>query len=153
MAYTAPLPNLVDLDSEEIISRWSYDISDARAEPFPSPSARRQIVPPSPPVSRPPPPPAPVQVHRGVWEEDGVLKISQDYWHVQDFLKRTRKARKQILAPSEIIFALAALSVILATDDPAHWIFWGPSFFTTGEQVDNILRAFSSLCNLPLAHT
>lgn len=151
MAYTPPLPNLLDLDSEEIISRWSYNISDARSEPLPSPSTRRQIVPPSPPVSRPPPPPAPAQVHRGVWEEDGVLKISKDYWHVQDFLKRTRKARRQIPAPSEIIFALAALSVILATDDPAHWIFWGPSFFTTGEQVDNILRAFYSLCSLPPA--
>lgn len=64
------------------------------------------------------------QISPGVWSDGNDRVFSAAYPPVQLFLARARSALKQPVAPSEIIFTLAALEVFYKPGDSAHWLFW-----------------------------
>ncbi len=140
----------MDID-DPTYSRWSYAISDVRSEPIRTRQAipldqtrRRQTSVPSP--CPPPLVPSPIQTSPGIWEdEDGVYHSSN--WHpVQEYLALIRKEKTMVLAPSEIIFVLAALDVVHSPWDVAHWIFWpSATYYNTADRVTAIARMLSSL--------
>ncbi|KAF8161215.1 hypothetical protein B0H34DRAFT_673211 [Crassisporium funariophilum] len=124
-------------------ARWQYNTSDARSEPLPTPRKPPTIVrpspqPPSPPLAYTAPPP-PVKIIDGVWRDGDNYLRSSDLPEVQDYLKEARKNNKLGRAPSEVVFALAALDVIYNLDDNVHWLFWKkPVYKCTADIVTKI---------------
>jgi hypothetical protein len=71
---------------------------------------------------------------------------------VQTFLTSAREEMNLPIAPSEIVFALAALEVFYRVDDPVHWMFWNEKRKDeTAEVVNRISRTcnFLSSCTWP----
>ena len=127
-------------------SRWSYATSDARSEPMkrlramsnsrtrtPQPASRLPPVPVSPP---------PAQTSLGVWEDEDGVYYASNWPPVQEYLDLIRKERRMVVAPSEIVFVLAALDVVQCPWDVAHWIFWPSStYYNTADRVTAVARA------------
>ncbi len=150
----------MDVDDSSY-SRWSYATSDARSEPIEFLRAMSNSRTRTPqPASRLPPifvPPAPVQTSLGVWEDEDGVYYASDWPPVQEYLDFIRKERRMVVAPSEIIFVLAALDVVQRPWDVAHWIFW-PSltYYNTADRVTAVACksppfflhcALSSMCH------
>ncbi|KAF8200983.1 hypothetical protein BJ912DRAFT_947725 [Pholiota molesta] len=133
---------MMDFDIDPSYSRWQYATSDSRSEPIPPPRPAPRIAPPSLPAPSPPPtpgPPPPVNIGKGVWLDDGQIIYSKDWPPVQEYLNEVREAKTMLPAPSDVIFTLAALSVLQHPEDVAHWIFWAQgTYWTVGELVDSI---------------
>jgi hypothetical protein len=64
------------------------------------------------------------QIAPGVWSDGRNLVLSAACPDVQAFLTCAREELNLPVAPSERVFALAALEVFYRTDDPVHWMFW-----------------------------
>jgi hypothetical protein len=133
----------MDIDSPSY-SRWSYATSYARSEPsiahIAMPQALTRQIPQ--PDRRPPPtvnPPSPVQTTPGIWEDDDGVYYASNWATVQEYLDRIRKEKRMLVAPSEIIFVLAALDVVYCPWDVAHWIFWpSATYYHTADRVTAI---------------
>ncbi|KAF4620620.1 hypothetical protein D9613_000787 [Agrocybe pediades] len=131
-------------------SRWQYPVSSSRDDPLPTKNPA-QVRSSTPRASPPPPvkqqPPSAVEIAPGVWEKDDEIQYSPEWPPVQAYLSELRKARHMIPAPSQIIFALAALHVVHDPHDPAHWLIWDRSRYSdVGKKVDNV--AFESPCQI-----
>ena len=139
-AHSSPF---MDIDSPSY-SRWSYATSNARSEPstvhttMPQARSIREAQP----VRCPPPtaaPPSPVQTSPGIWEDDDGIYYGSNWSPVQQYLDRIREERRMLVAPSEIIFVLAALDVVYSPWDVAHWIFWpSATYYHTADRVTAI---------------
>lgn len=138
----------MDID-DPTYCRWSYAISDARSEPITihkaiSKTRKRQPSLPSPPLPSVVPPPSPIQTSPGVWEDENGVYYSSSWYPVQEYLDLIRRERMMMLAPSEIIFVLAALDVVHSPWDVAHWIFWpSATYYKTADRVTAIARMCS----------
>ncbi|RDB25203.1 hypothetical protein Hypma_007781 [Hypsizygus marmoreus] len=64
------------------------------------------------------------QIAPGIWWDGSSSVLSAACPTVQAFLTCARRNMKLPAAPSEPVFALAALEVFYRTDDPVHWMFW-----------------------------
>lgn len=133
----------------------SYPTSNARSEPFPTcTSTRHWIVspssqPPSPPLWTAPPPP--VKIKQGIWRDGEDILRSSDWPPVQQYLSETRWNKTLAPAPSEIVFALAALEVLHQPYNPVHWLFWGAGpLSNTSKTVNRIARTSSGFRLPPL---
>ncbi|KAF9049854.1 hypothetical protein BJ165DRAFT_1454298 [Panaeolus papilionaceus] len=139
----------VSSKQESTFTRWTYSTSDARSEPLQSPSTSYHIPlvsttppPPPPPSQMPSPPPhlppsKPVEREPGVWEQDDDILYSAEWPPVQEYLAQLRDSRRLISAPSEIVYTLAALSVLQTPDDALHWLFWGPKSINSSAPLVN----------------
>ena len=122
-----------------------YPISDVRSEPMSAFTSTRQIVslstPPTPPLWTAP---SPVKIRQGLWRDGDDFLRSSDWPPVQQYLSETSKNRRLALAPSETVFALAALEVLHQPHNPVHWLFWGTTcLLSTSKTVNKIARTFS----------
>lgn len=123
-----------------------YPTSDARSEPFPAFTSTRQIVS----SSQPPSPPlwiatsSPVKIKRGLWRDGSDFLRSSDWPPVQQYLSETGRNRRLSPAPTETVFALAALEVLHQPYNPVHWLFWGAAYLSsTSKTVNKIARTFT----------
>lgn len=83
------------------------------------------------------------QIEPGVWSDGSNRILSAACPTVQNFLKSVRRNMCLPPAPSEAVFALAALDVFYQIDDPAHWIFWNDERkHQTAAAVSRISRTF-----------
>ena len=81
------------------------------------------------------------QIEPGVWSDGSDRVLSAACPSVQAFLNSARHTMSLPQAPSESVFALAALDVFYHIDDPAHWIFWNnEKKLYTAEVVSRISR-------------
>ena len=81
------------------------------------------------------------QIEPGVWSDGSDRVLSAACPSVQAFLNCARRTMSLPPAPSESVFALAALDVFYHIDDPAHWIFWNnEKKLYTAEVVSRISR-------------
>ncbi|KAF8806456.1 hypothetical protein BYT27DRAFT_7167768 [Phlegmacium glaucopus] len=120
--------------------RRFYPTSNARSEPLPTFASTRQIVssslqPPSPPLWTPPS--SPVRIEQGLWQDGEDLLHSSDWPPVQQYLSETSKNRRLAPAPTEIVFALAALEVLHQPHNPVHWLFWGAAYLSSTSKAVN----------------
>ncbi|PPR00988.1 hypothetical protein CVT24_000282 [Panaeolus cyanescens] len=144
--------------SDNHLSYWPNVFSDVRSEPFQNHCSSHNIVTeqsittttttaftPSLPPPPPPPPPPPssspllmaVQREPGVWEQDDDIVYSVEWPPVQNYLAQLRASRRLISAPSEIVYTLAALSVLQTPHDALHWLFWGPKSINSSAPLVN----------------
>ncbi|KAF9474550.1 hypothetical protein BDN70DRAFT_310947 [Pholiota conissans] len=136
----------MDFDSDTTYSRWGYATSDARSEPVPQqrpaptptvPAATHTPCPPPTPYT--PSPPEPTKISEGVYLDENGPVYSKEWPPVLEYLDSVREAKTMLPAPSNLILALAALSVLQHPEDIAHWIFWArETYITVGELVDSI---------------
>jgi hypothetical protein len=130
--YSFPTSDLRSAD------RWSPSIiqhsrnltlSDRNASECPTASKYSNVV------------PRRTQIAPGVWSDGRNLVLSAACPDVQAFLTCAREEMNLPVAPSERVFALAALEVFYRTDDPVHWMFWSErSKDETAEVVNRISR-------------
>ncbi|KJA28988.1 hypothetical protein HYPSUDRAFT_61832 [Hypholoma sublateritium FD-334 SS-4] len=141
-------------DIDDTYSRWDYyATSNARSEPLPPFRTARPAPAAPPPVQLPPvqTPPAPVQLSPGVWLENDDILHSAEWPPVQRYLAQVRKQKTLLRAPSDLVLALAALSVVQTADDIAHWIFWAQAtYWTIGELVDSVALHQPRLIRTPV---
>lgn len=136
----------------------NYPTSDARSEPLPTFTSTRQIVssslqPPSPPPSPPlwTAPSSPVKIKQGLWRVGEDFLYSSDWPPVHQYLSETSRNRRLAPAPTETVFALAALEVLHQPHNPVHWLFWGAAYLSsTSKTVNKIARTFSGILVHPL---
>ena len=128
-----------------------YRTSDARSEPLPAFTSTRQIVS----SSQPPSPPlwiatsSPVKIKKGLWRDGSDFLHSSDWPPVQQYLSETSRNRRLAPAPTETVFALAALEVLHQPHNPVHWLFWGAAYLSsTSKTVNKIARTFSDSASL-----
>lgn len=81
------------------------------------------------------------QIRPGVWSDGNDRVLSAACPTVQAFLACARHDMNLPVAPSELVFALAALEVFYSIDDPVHWMFWSDEKKNqTAEVVSRISR-------------
>ena len=89
----------------------------------------------------------------GVWSDGCNVVLSAACPDVQTFLTCAREEMSLPVAPSEAVFALAALEVFYRIDDPVHWMFWSERRKDeTAEVVNRISRTCNLLSILSTAH-
>lgn len=94
-----------------------------------------------------------IQITPGVWSDGCNLVLSAACPDVQAFLTCARGEMNLPIAPSEAVFALAALEVFYRTDDPVHWMFWSERRKDeTAEVVNRISRMYNFLLMLSMPH-
>lgn len=131
-----------------------YPTSDARSEPLPPFTSTRQIVslswqPPSPPLWTAPS--SPVKIKHGLWRDGEHFIYSSDWPPVQQYLAETSRRRRLAPAPTDIVFALAALEVLHQPHNPVHWLFWGTTCLSsTSRTVNKIARTFHLVASASL---
>lgn len=87
------------------------------------------------------------EVQQGVWSDGKNNNVlAANHPDVEALLTHARSTFTLPSAPSDSIFALAALSVFYNPGDPAHWIFWSDERKNqTAEVVTRISRTFACL--------
>ncbi|KAG6819872.1 hypothetical protein H0H93_007806 [Arthromyces matolae] len=161
IAVVQPVPSSsyaasLDFHSQKFSS--AYPISDLRSSPLrkhrraahPTPQPPQRLLPSS---ATPCPDqslfkysiPVRREIERGVWSDGTDRVFSATYPAVQDFLTIARKTLQLPVPPSEIVFAIAALEVFYAWNDPVHWMFWSDEKkHATAAVVNRIARLHGS---------
>jgi len=85
------------------------------------------------------------QIRLGVWSDGCNQVISAACPDVQAFLTCAREDMTLPVAPSERVFALAALEVFYRVDDPVHWMFWNEK---KKDETAEVVNRISRTCNL-----